>query len=233
MTLNGNEINLSTSVILPFRDKFGARKLIRKQLLLLHMMLKQGKTWFTLENDNREPNMTSDNVWNTHEWTIWIKFIYQFILGIWQDIWTPIATLPQDFFCIWHTIDAIQVVLKIKMKWGKHMLTEDQERRTEKYRPWEKCTQWVIIRPIKRVEPISLKRVHDSGSSSDSGTWVQVGGDLEYTPKVFNDPKNTSSDKENDPMNDSQATIALNGLNIIDKTGCKETQDFLDDHQTL
>ena len=49
MTLNGNEINLPTSVILPFRDKFRARKLIRKQPLLLHMMLKQGKTWFTLE----------------------------------------------------------------------------------------------------------------------------------------------------------------------------------------
>ena len=62
MTLNGNEINLPTSVILPFRDKLKARKLIRKQLLLLHMMLKQGKTWFTLENDNRDPSMAHDNV---------------------------------------------------------------------------------------------------------------------------------------------------------------------------
>ena len=34
MTLNGNEINLPSSVILPFRDKFGARKLLRKQQLL-------------------------------------------------------------------------------------------------------------------------------------------------------------------------------------------------------
>ena len=31
ITLNGNEINLLTSVIIPFRDKFRARKLIRKQ----------------------------------------------------------------------------------------------------------------------------------------------------------------------------------------------------------
>ena len=54
MTLNGNEINLPTSVVLPFRDKFRARKLIRKQPLLLHVMLKQGKTWFALESDNRE-----------------------------------------------------------------------------------------------------------------------------------------------------------------------------------
>ena len=44
VTLNGKEINLPTSVILPFRDKFRARKLIRKQPLLLHVMLKQDKT---------------------------------------------------------------------------------------------------------------------------------------------------------------------------------------------
>ena len=43
MTLNGNEINLPTSAILPFRDKFRARKLLRKQPLLLHVMLKQGE----------------------------------------------------------------------------------------------------------------------------------------------------------------------------------------------
>ena len=61
MTLNGNEINLPTLIILPFRDKLRARKLIRKQPLLLLMMLKQGKTRFILENDNRDPNMANDN----------------------------------------------------------------------------------------------------------------------------------------------------------------------------
>ena len=62
MTLNGNEINLSGSVIVPFRDKFRAGKLLRKQPLLLHMMLKQGKTWFTLEYDNRNPSISNDNI---------------------------------------------------------------------------------------------------------------------------------------------------------------------------
>ena len=85
--------------------------------------------------------------------------------------------------------------------WGKHTLTEDHERRTEKYRPWEKCTQYIMIDPMKRVEPISLQKVHDSWSSSDSGAWVQAAGDLEFTCKIFNDHKNTSSDKENTPNN--------------------------------
>ena len=53
MTLNGNEIDMPSSMIVPFGDKFRARKLITKQLLLLQVMLKQGKTWFTLEYDNR------------------------------------------------------------------------------------------------------------------------------------------------------------------------------------
>ena len=40
VTLNGNEIKLPSSVILSFGDKFRVRKLLRKQLLLLHVMLK-------------------------------------------------------------------------------------------------------------------------------------------------------------------------------------------------
>ena len=43
MTLNGNDINLPSSVIIPFRDKFRVRKLLRKQPLLLHVMLQTEK----------------------------------------------------------------------------------------------------------------------------------------------------------------------------------------------
>ena len=60
--------------------------------------------------------------------------------------------------------------------------------------------------------------IQDSGSSSDWGAWIQVREDLENTPKVFDYPKHTFLDKENDPMNDSQAMIALNDLNIMDRT---------------
>ena len=44
MTLNKNEIYLPSSIIIPFWDKFRARKQLRKQVLLFHVMLKQGKT---------------------------------------------------------------------------------------------------------------------------------------------------------------------------------------------
>ena len=54
VTLNRNKINLPTSVIIPSRDKFRIRQLVSKEPLLLHVMLKQGKTWFSLDSTNRE-----------------------------------------------------------------------------------------------------------------------------------------------------------------------------------
>ena len=53
ITLHGNIINLPTSVISPFGHKFRIRQLVSKEPLLLHVMLKKGRTWFSLENNNR------------------------------------------------------------------------------------------------------------------------------------------------------------------------------------
>ena len=50
ITLSGNVINLPGSVIIPFRDKFKIRWIIKSRLLLLHLMLKQGQTWYPLSN---------------------------------------------------------------------------------------------------------------------------------------------------------------------------------------
>ena len=50
VTVNGNIINLPGSVIIPFRDKFKIRQMIGSRPLLLHLMLKQGQTWYPLSN---------------------------------------------------------------------------------------------------------------------------------------------------------------------------------------
>ena len=50
VTLNGSVINLSGSVIIPFRDKFKIRQMIGNRPLLLYLMLKQGQTWYPLSN---------------------------------------------------------------------------------------------------------------------------------------------------------------------------------------
>ena len=61
MMINGNAINLPTSVVTPLRDKFRARKLLRRQSLFFHLMLKQGKTWFTVDHNDRHPSATNSH----------------------------------------------------------------------------------------------------------------------------------------------------------------------------
>ena len=55
MSLNGNKVYLPTSVIILLRDKFKIKSMIRREPLLLHIMLRQGMTWFSLEK-SRENN---------------------------------------------------------------------------------------------------------------------------------------------------------------------------------
>ena len=50
ITLSGNVINLPGSVIIPFRDIFKIRRIIKSRPSLLHLMLKQGQTWYLLSN---------------------------------------------------------------------------------------------------------------------------------------------------------------------------------------
>ena len=50
MTLNGAIIQLPTLVKIPLRDKYRLRYLMRKRSLLLHVMLRQGTSWYALDN---------------------------------------------------------------------------------------------------------------------------------------------------------------------------------------
>ena len=61
ITLSGNVINLPGSMIIPFRDKFKIRWIIKSKPLLLHLMLKQGQTWYPLSNV-RDMMETENNI---------------------------------------------------------------------------------------------------------------------------------------------------------------------------
>ena len=50
MTLNRTLVHLPKSVIIPLRDKFRLRHIIRKGSLLLHVMLRQGTLWQALDS---------------------------------------------------------------------------------------------------------------------------------------------------------------------------------------
>ena len=61
ITLNDNEIDLPSSVIIPFKERYRARKLLRKHPLLFYIMLQQGKTWFSLVLEPRNLSIANDN----------------------------------------------------------------------------------------------------------------------------------------------------------------------------
>ena len=61
ITLNDNEIGLPSSVIIPLKERYRARRLLRKHLLLFYIMLKQGKTWFSSVPEPRNPSIAIDN----------------------------------------------------------------------------------------------------------------------------------------------------------------------------
>ena len=68
ITLNDNKIDLLSSVIIPFKERYRARKLLRKHPLLFYIMLKRGKTWFSLVPEPRNLSIANDNNWKFSEW---------------------------------------------------------------------------------------------------------------------------------------------------------------------
>ena len=61
ITLNDNEIDLPSLVIIPFKERYRVRRLLRKHLLLFYVMLKQGKTWFSPILEPRNLSIANDN----------------------------------------------------------------------------------------------------------------------------------------------------------------------------
>ena len=61
ITLNNSKIDLPSSVIIPFKERYRAKRLLRKHLLLFYVMLKQGKTWFSLVPEPRNLSVTNNN----------------------------------------------------------------------------------------------------------------------------------------------------------------------------
>ena len=51
MTFNDNKIELPKIVAIKVWDKIKVRRLINREILIFHMMIGQGITWFNLETE--------------------------------------------------------------------------------------------------------------------------------------------------------------------------------------
>ena len=54
VTFNGNKIDLPKVVIIKLQDKIKVRRLMNREPLLFHLMLKQGIMWFPLATETQE-----------------------------------------------------------------------------------------------------------------------------------------------------------------------------------
>ena len=107
----------------------------------------------------------------------------------------------QGFFTFNLPMDTVQLVMHVETKHWKHTLKEDKEKRMEKYKPWAKWTD----KDSSRHDLDSLT----PSVSSDSGAWLST-PESDYKPKLFDDPRNNNSSKENMPPLESSPMPMLN-----------------------
>ena len=86
-------------------------------------------------------------------------------------------------------MDVVELVLKVQMRHDKHTLKKDQEKRMEKYRPWDRWTDDEKNSPRCKLVSISPSIISNSGQCLPTP-------EFEYKAKLFSNPPNLSSDKK-------------------------------------
>ena len=117
--------------------------------------------------------------------------------------------------------DAILLVVKVKTKTGNHMLVEDTEKWTEKFRPWKKPTKDGKSSP-RKLPGVLTPRKNDNSMTSDSGPCPSILTETKYKPQFFNEPECLSSDKENIPPTESITLPSLK--NLSSEEGANENE---------
>ena len=98
--------------------------------------------------------------------------------------------------------DTVLLVVKVKTKTGNHMLVEDTEKQTEKFRLWKKPTKDRKSSP-RRFPGVLTPRKNDNSMTSDSWPCPSSLTETKYKPQFFDEPECLSSDKENIPSTES------------------------------
>ena len=104
------------------------------------------------------------------------------------------------------TGDGVEVVLKVKMRYGKHTLMKDQYNRTEKFHQWERADRRVKISIRRKRMPRCTQDTNskdndtrgDSVESTDSGTCLPTGKGHSYPPLIFTDPEHAATIPDSD-----------------------------------
>ena len=84
--------------------------------------------------------------------------------------------------------NTVEIVVKIKIMFGKHTLVDDQDRKIIKYRPCRRQNQPKIRMEMKkRVVPLKIRRMKKEGTvlgtTWDSGAWSPEEEGFGYPPR--------------------------------------------------
>ena len=127
------------------------------------------------------------------------------------------------FFTCYLPEDAVLLVVKVKTKTGNHILVEDTEKQTEKFRPWKKPTKDGNTSP-RKLPGVLSPRKNDISVTSDSGPCPSSLTQMEYKPRFFDEPTYLSSDKENILPLESITPPSLKNLSLEEGTTGNETE---------
>ena len=121
--------------------------------------------------------------------------------------------------------DTVLLILKVKTQIGNHILVEDTEKQTEKFKPLRK--------PIKDEKQVPQKltgvltpQKNDNSINSDSGPCPSP-TEHEYKPRFFNEPDCMSSNKENIPPTESVTPPSLRNLSMEEEADDNENEATL------
>ena len=115
--------------------------------------------------------------------------------------------------------DAVLLVVKVKTNIGNHMLVEDTEKWTEKFRPWKKPTKDGKTSP-RKLPGVLTPRKNNNSITLYSGPCPSSPTETEYKPQFFDEPECLSLDKENIPPIESITPHSLKNLSLEEgKTG--------------
>ena len=98
------------------------------------------------------------------------------------------CSFKNGFFPCNLLVDTIQVSVQVDTKREKHTLREDRWQRMERYGTWKKHND----------DPRQILDYMTVSDLSDSGDWLPS-PEPNYRPKLFDDPRNLDSRKENIP----------------------------------
>ena len=200
ITLNDNEKDLPSSAIIPFKERYRAR---RFSLVLEPRNL-------CIANDSNSKFLRVKQLGGNNIMFYILDNMARSLnsrCGFENGFFT--CDLPEDVF----------LILKVKTQTGNHTLVEDMEKQTEKFQPWKKQAKDGKQVPWK-IPGVLSPRKNDNSITSDSGPCPSL-TEHEYKPSFFDEPDWMSSDKENMPLTESITPPSLRNLSLEEEADDK------------